>query len=267
MLIGVFDSGIGGLTVLRALHEQWPGHSTLYLGDTARVPYGTKSSQTVMRYAQQNVQHLLERGVELIVVACNTASAYALPELGDHAPVPVIGVIEPGAEEAVEASRSGHIAVIGTAATVGSGAYERAIIRRRPDARVSARACPLLVPLADEGLERTSIAYAAAERYLDPWLPGRHDRPDALVLGCTHYPVFKPLLRDLLGDDVALIDSAGATARALRPWLEVASAEPTPRHAIAVTDGAEGFRTTAARLLGRSHVALEVVDIQPMVQT
>lgn len=263
MLIGVFDSGIGGLTVLRALRRMWPAHSTIYLGDTARVPYGTKSGDTVVRYALQNTQYLLGQGIQLLVVACNTASAFALERLTEL-PVPVMGVIAPGAQAAVEATRGGHIAVIGTSATIASGAYVRAISSLRPGTRISPRACPLFVPLAEEGWEETAVARAVAERYLEDWLPGRADRPDTLVLGCTHYPVFKPVLAELLGPTVALIDSADATARAIAPFMKNAPPEAAPTHRLIVTDGAPGFAKTAARLLGEPEISLEVVDISPL---
>lgn len=261
MNIGVFDSGIGGLTVLRALRQAWPGHSTIYLGDTARVPYGTKSRETVLRYARQNTQLLIEQGIDLLVIACNTATAYALEPLAEEMPVPVVGVIGPGAEAAAAATRGGHIAVIGTSATVASGAYERAIRALKPQVRISAKACPLFVPLAEEGWEETDIARAVAERYLADWLPGRPDRPDTLVLGCTHYPVLKPVLGELLGPAVTLIDSAEATARAVSPYLESAAPEVSPTHRLIVTDGAEGFARTATRLLGEHDLTLEVVDL------
>jgi glutamate racemase len=260
--IGVFDSGIGGITVLRAIQEAWPGHSTVYLGDTARVPYGSKSRQTVVRYARQIAHYLLGEGIDLLVVACNTASAYALDDLSDLS-VPVLGVIEPGARAAALATRTGHIAVIGTAATVGSGAYPRAIVRRRPDARVSSRACPLFVPLADEGWESTPVARAVAERYLEPWLPGRPDRPDVLVLGCTHYPVLAPVLAEVMGPEVALIDSAHAVARELAPYLEHAPAEARPARRMIVTDGAPGFTAAAQRWLGVA-TPLETIDLTPL---
>lgn len=286
MLIGVFDSGIGGLTVLRALRERWPDHSTLYLGDTARVPYGTKSHETVIRYARQNTSYLIDQGIELLVIACNTASAHALEALTDL-PIPVIGVIEPGAEAAARAiaertsaaHRLGvpqdadcaptpaaepvHVAVIGTAATIGSGAYERALHRLTPGVRISARACPLFVPIADEGLEDTEIAEAAARRYLADWLPGQPEHPEILLLGCTHYPVLKPLLSRLMGPESTLIDSAETTAHAVGRWLEDADQEDDPTHRICVTDGAPGFERTAARWLGLPRVRLEVIDLIP----
>ena len=262
MLIGVFDSGIGGLTVLRALRQAWPGHATLYLGDTARVPYGTKSAATIVRYARQNAAFLIEEGIDLLVVACNTASAYAIEALEDLS-VPIIGVIQPGAEAAARAGHARHIGVIGTAATIASGAYRRAIARLRPDVKLSAQACPLFVPLVEEGWENGPIARAAAERYLANWLPGQPDRPDVVVLGCTHYPVLKPILGEVLGDDVVLIDSAEATVQAVAQDIEGLAADPESRQRVVVTDGAEGFASTAAHLLGESEVVLEVVDIMP----
>jgi glutamate racemase len=271
LLIGVFDSGIGGLTVLRALRAAWPGHSTIYLGDTARVPYGSKSPQTVIRYARQVADFLLGEGIELLVVACNTASANALEALADL-PVPVVGVIEPGAQGAAEAVRrkshpAPHIGVIGTRATINSGAYQRALERLLPGVRISARPCPLLVPLADEGWEETEIARAVARQYLADWLPDAPGapagRPSALVLGCTHYPVLRPTLAAVLGPEVELIDSAQTTARALTPHLQALPNEATPSHRLLVTDGAPGFAGTAARLLDERGIQFEVVDLVP----
>lgn len=263
MLIGVFDSGIGGLTVLKALQSAWPGHSTIYLGDTARVPYGSKSPETIFRYARQNTQFLIEQGIDLLVIACNTASAHALERL-DQLPIPVVGVIEPGAQAAAEASSRGHIGVIGTAATVSSGAYERAILARRPDAQITTRACPLFVPLAEEGWEDTPVARLTIEKYLADWLPGQPCQPDTLVLGCTHYPVLRPALRRALGDDITLIDSAEATARAVAPYLAGIPTEANPTQRLFVTDGAEGFARIARRLLGQTNATLEVIDITPL---
>ena len=263
MLIGVFDSGIGGLTVLKALQTAWPGHSTVYLGDTARVPYGSKSPETIYRYALQNTRFLIEQGVDLLVIACNTASAHALDRL-DKGPVPILGVIEPGALAAAEATRSGHIGVIGTAATIASGAYERAILARRPGTRVTARACPLFVPLAEEGWEDSPIARLTVEKYLADWLPGQPGRPDTLVLGCTHYPVLRPMLTRVLGEDIRLIDSAEATARAVAPYLEGRPTETRPIQRLFVTDGAEGFARVARRLLDQGEASLDVIDLHPL---
>ena len=265
MNIGVFDSGIGGVTVLRALRRRWPGHSTTYLGDTARVPYGTKSPQTVARYARQVAHCLLAEGIDLLVVACNTASAHALDSLADL-PVPVVGVIEPGARAAAAATRGGPIGVIGTSGTIASGAYERAIHRLRPGTSVLSIACPLFVPLADEGWEDSPIARLAAERYLEPWRPGRAGRPDTVVLGCTHYPVLRPALAEVLGPGIELIDSAETNAESVAPYLAHLPAESDPLHRLFVTDGAPGFAAVAARLLGGPVPPLEVIDLEPLAQ-
>jgi glutamate racemase len=213
--IGVFDSGVGGLTVLRALRQALPHESLLYLGDTARLPYGTKSPETVVRYAEQAARVLARRGVKLLVIACNTASAVALDHLAEvFAPLPVVGVVEPGATAACEASRSGQIVVIATEGTVRGGAYERAIRARRPDAVVLQVPCSLFVALAEEGWVAGPIAEAIAHRYLDAplaELPGA----DCLVLGCTHFPVLRAAISAAVGPRITLIDSAETTARAV----------------------------------------------------
>jgi glutamate racemase len=215
--IGVFDSGVGGLTVLRELRKQIPGESIVYLGDTARVPYGTKSSPTVLRYAHEAARFLLAQRVKLLVVACNTASAVALDELSDRYDVPVVGVIDPGARRALEVSRNGRIGVIGTEGTVRSGAYERALRKVRSDIEVFTAACPLFVPLAEEGWARHEIARLAAREYLAALLV---QGIDTLVLGCTHYPLLKQTLSEVVGSDVQLVDSARETAKAVASRLK-----------------------------------------------
>jgi glutamate racemase len=210
--IGVFDSGIGGLTVVRELLRQLPHESLLYFGDTARVPYGNKSPETVRRFSHEILDFLVARDVKLVVVACNTASAHALEELKGVAPVPVEGVIEPGARAAVAASRTGRIGVIGTAGTVASGAYTRAIEAADGKVEVSASACPLFVPLVEEGWLDHPATRLIAEEYLAPL---RSRDIDTLVLGCTHYPLLKPLLSSVLGPTIRLIDSAEQTAAAV----------------------------------------------------
>ena len=190
--LGVFDSGIGGLTVARALFERLPHEAVLYFGDTARVPYGPKSPETVRRYSAEILAYLIGRGVKAVVVACNTSTAHALDHLRSRASVPVVGVIEPGARAAVAASRSGTIGVIGTVGTVASGAYERAIKALRPDATVVSAACPLFVPLVEEGWFDHPAAELIARDYLEPL---RRSGVDVVVLGCTHYPLLKPLLQ------------------------------------------------------------------------
>src|SRR6058998_3208217 len=215
--LGVFDSGIGGLTVARAVFERLPHESVIYFGDTARVPYGPKSPDTVRRYSGEILAYLLQRGVKALVVACNTISAQALDFLRERSPVPLVGVIEPGARAAVQGTRSGKIGVIGTAGTIASGAYERAITAIRPDARVHARACPLFVPLVEEGWFDHPATELIAREYLEPL---QRAGVESLVLGCTHYPLLKPLLARVMGPGVTLVDSAEQTAKVVARELE-----------------------------------------------
>jgi glutamate racemase len=220
--VGVFDSGVGGLTVARSLTERLPKEEIVYLGDTARVPYGSKSAETVVRYSRMAADFLVGEGVKMIVVACNTASAFALDALRAQLPLPVLGVIEPGARAAVAATRSGRIGVIGTLGTVRSGSYPRAIAAIEPGAQVTARACPLLVPLAEEGWLDDEIAAAVARRYLAD-LAAEAPTIDVLVLGCTHYPLLRPLLErvanEVFAHPVTLVDSAETMARAVEAEL------------------------------------------------
>ena len=268
--IGVFDSGVGGLTVLRALAAALPHEDFLYLGDTARLPYGTKSPESIRRYALQAAALLRERGVKCLVVACNTASAVALDELAaGFAPVPVVGVVEPGAAAACAATRSGHIAVVATESTVRGGAYQAAIRRCRPGASVAARACPLFVALAEEGWTDGPVVEAVIHRYLDDLFDGdAAAHPDTLVLGCTHFPVLAPALRKVLGERVAIVDSAQTTAAELAGVLERAGLRHPPRPAagritLLATDSAERFARVGATFLGRSLQPgdVEVVDL------
>jgi glutamate racemase len=259
--IGVFDSGIGGLTVFKALRQALPpSEGLLYLGDTARVPYGTKSAETVVRYAREGARFLAERGIKALVVACNTMSAVALRELESELPFPVVGVIEPGAEAACRATRSGAIGVVGTAATIGSGAYTRAIARHRADARVTGRACPLFVPLAEEGWVDNEVARYTARAYL-----GGLREIDTLVLGCTHYPLLKAVIGETMGHDVVLVDSAEATAGAVRNQLEAADllsrTDRTGEDHFFVTDSSERFHDVGSRFLGRTLARLERVSL------
>lgn len=253
--IGVFDSGVGGLTVLRALRARLPDESLIYLGDTARLPYGTKSHDTVIRYAVQAAGLLAERGVKLLVVACNTASAHALPELRRvFKDLPVIGVIEPGAQAACRASASGRIAVIATESTVRAGAYEQAILRLRPQASVQSTACPLFVALAEEGMVDGPIAEAIARHYLAPLFAERAMAvSDSLVLGCTHFPALADTLRKVVGDSVTVIDSATTTADVVERELasndllcRARAVRPTRYLA---TDAPERFARVAATFL------------------
>jgi glutamate racemase len=229
--IGIFDSGMGGLTVMRALKARLPQESLVYLGDTARLPYGTKSVDTVSRYAAQAAAALMTQDIKLLVVACNTASAAAVPLLSRTLPVPVVGVIEPGAQAAVAAAPQGPIAVIATEGTVRGGAYVRAIQAAAPSMPVVQQACPLFVALAEEGLTHGTIVELAALRYLDPLL-ATLPRPRALVLGCTHFPVLKDTIAKVAGPDVALVDSAETTAASVesilrdRDLLHAGAAQP-----------------------------------------
>jgi len=207
--IGVFDSGIGGLTVLKALVEALPAEDFIYLGDTARLPYGTKSAEVIIRYSRENTEFLLAKGIKLLVVACNTASAVALGEIARDTIVPVTGVIEPGARAAAAASRSGKIGVIGTEATIASGAYTRALQHLRPGVEIYTRACPLLVPLVEEGWTDNTIAEQTVAYYLESL---KTSGIDTLLLGCTHYPLLRDLFRRVLGPGVRIVDSASATA-------------------------------------------------------
>ena len=249
--LGVFDSGLGGLTVARALFERLPHESVIYFGDTARVPYGNKSADTVRRYSAQILEFLLGRGVKMVVVACNTSTAHALEHLRARSPVPVIGVIEPGARAAVAASRGGPLGVIGTAGTVASGAYQRAITALRPGARVESVACPLFVPLVEEGWLDHPATELIAREYLAPLSVAR---VDVVVLGCTHYPLLKPVLGRVLGPGVTLIDGAGETARAAAEALAqgglAAGGSRPPVHHFVVSDDAPRFQKVGATFLG-----------------
>jgi glutamate racemase len=260
--LGVFDSGIGGLTVVRALFERLPNESVIYFGDTARVPYGPKSPETVRRYSAEILGYLLHRGVKAVVVACNTSTAHALTYLQAHAQVPVVGVIEPGARAAVAATRAGRIGVIGTAGTIASGAYERAIKALAPDVTVVSQACPLFVPLVEEGWFDHSATELVAREYLGPLLARQ---VDVLVLGCTHYPLLKPLLHQMLGPGVQLIDSAEETANAVRGVLELeglaAPPDARPSHRFVVSDDEPHFRRVGARFLGEKLQDVEVVPL------
>ncbi len=214
--VGVFDSGIGGLTVLKALAEALPAEQFIYLGDTARLPYGTKSAEVIVRYSRENSEFLLAKGIKMLVVACNTSSAVALGEIASDTAVPVVGVIEPGARAAARASRSGKIGIIGTEATITSGAYTRALQKFRPKAEIYTRACPLLVPLVEEGFLDNEIAEKAVAYYLESL---RASGIDTLLLGCTHYPLLSALFKRVLGPAVRLVDSASATAEVVRERL------------------------------------------------
>jgi glutamate racemase len=258
--IGVFDSGVGGLTVAAALARALPGESILYLGDTARLPYGTKSADTVTRYTERNLDFLAARGVKAVVVACNTASALALPRLAPK--LPLWGVVEPGAERAARTSR-GRVGVIATEATIRSGAYASALRALRPDLAILSEACPLFVPLVEEGWLDDPVTEAVARRYLAPLLAAEID---TLVLGCTHYPLLAPLLARVAGPSVELVDSAEAVAARVASDLAargaLAPAGESRHDHFCVTDDSERFARLARTILGRE-VLLELVDLGP----
>lgn len=257
--IGVFDSGIGGLTVAHEVIRQLPHESIIYFGDTARVPYGPKSPETVRRYSREIAGFLRDEGVKSIVIACNTATAHALTVLRDEMDMPVIGVVEPGARAAVAATTSGHIGVIGTAGTIKSGAYERAIRDLDSNIRVTPRACPLFVPLVEEGWTDHEATRLIAREYLEPMLG---DEIDTLVLGCTHYPLLKPLLHEVLGPDVRLIDSAEETAAETARTLSAAhlSAATTadPAYRFIASDDPLQFLQLGQRFLGGTMEGVEI---------
>ncbi|MFI5279463.1 MAG: glutamate racemase [Gemmatimonadales bacterium] len=260
--IGVFDSGIGGLTVAREIMRRLPHESLVYFGDTARVPYGNKSPDTVRRYSREITDLLLGRGVKLVVVACNTASAHALEDLRSTGKVPVIGVVEPGAGAAVLATRTGSIGVIGTSGTISSGAYERAIHALKPAVRVTQKACPLFVPLVEEGWLDTPATRFVALEYLEDLAK---DGIDTLVLGCTHYPLLKPLIAEVMGKGIRLIDSAEATARAVEQQLDDAGLrgpdDARGKCHFIVSDAPGQFEKVGAAFLGQPVKDIELVTL------
>ncbi len=259
--IGVFDSGIGGLTVVAALRRRLPDERIIYLGDTARLPYGTKSPATIRRYSLQNADFLLQRGIKLLVIACNTASAWALAELRQASPVPAIDVVGPGCRRAAEVSRGGRIGVIGTDATIRSEAYPKAIRALLPEAEVASRSCPLFVPLVEEGWLEGPVTEQVVEVYLDDF---RRSGIDCLVLGCTHYPLLKPAIGRFLGGGVELVDSAEAVAaeveRELRAADLLAGGSRRPDRFF-LTDRSPTFRRAMALFLGGEASGAELVDI------
>ncbi len=262
--IGVFDSGIGGLTVLKEIISLLPGEDTVYLGDTARVPYGTKSRETVIRYSLENSAFLRSQGVKLIVAACNTASAYAVQELSAALDIPVTGVIEPGARAALEASPSGRIGIIGTEGTIGSHAYSRIIKSLRPGASVFEKACPLFVPIVEEGFLEEKATELIVEKYLEDL---RRKDIETLVLGCTHYPLLKGPISRAMGPGVRLIDSAKATAAVVRTILDKNGLAKTEKGAAAshrffVTDSPRRFQRVGRIFFGRHLPEPSLVSLQ-----
>src|SRR6478672_3276430 len=270
--IGIFDSGVGGLTVYRALHDRLPNERFIYLGDTARVPYGTKSMATVERYAIENSRFLASRGIKMLVVACNTASALALPKIRDSIGMNVVGVIGPVGRKAVEltsAQSRPKIGVIATEATVASNAYLNAIKRACEDAEVIQAACPLFVPLAEEGWTSEPETYSIAKKYLKTIIEAS---PDALVLGCTHYPILKEVIQQTMGENVTLIDSGEARAEEVENLLTTSGLtnveQPVRERHLCddldnfyVTDAADRFARVAERFLGSQPSILEAIEV------
>jgi glutamate racemase len=269
--IGVFDSGMGGLTVLRALKTTLPNESFIYLGDTARLPYGTKSAATVQQYASQMARILVEKGIKALVIACNTATTAALPHLQELLPdIPVMGVVHPGAAAAVAATKNYRIAVFATETTIASNAYQNLIQVQLPQAQISTRVCSLLVALAEEGMIANPIARETFQHYLSDF-----KEEDTLLLGCTHFPVFKPLLQSMLPKTVTIVDSAEATAKALQEVLE-AKALAFPKNVqddiadtkgtfvqYLVTDSIARFQKVGELFLGNSlqNASIELIDV------
>ncbi|HEY6871365.1 MAG TPA: glutamate racemase [Geobacteraceae bacterium] len=249
--IGIFDSGVGGLTVLKEIARALPQEDTIYFGDTARFPYGTKSPETIVRYSLEIASFLVKRDIKLLVVACNTASAVSLEALQAHLSIPVVGVIEPGARRAVSATRSGKVGVIGTEGTIRSSAYAKAIKRLNPDVEVITRACPLFVPLAEEGWVDNEVARLTARIYLQGL---REEGVDTLVLGCTHYPILKGIVAEVMGEGVRLVDSGEETARTVAEILRgkglLRPSTEKGNHHYYVTDVPAGFVRVGNRLLG-----------------
>jgi len=264
--IGVFDSGIGGLTVVHELMMRVPNEEIVYLGDTARLPYGTKSPETVLRFLRENLAFLKRKNVKMIVVACNTASSVALPKLLEEEDIPLVGVLQPGARAAVQATRTKRVGVVGTTATIRSGAYEDALWKLEPSIKIWSRACPLFVPLVEEGWHEDEITYLTARRYLDSMADFD---ADTLVLGCTHYPVIKGIISRVVGDRVQLVDSAHETAAEVERVLESnglrSDLDRPGTITVYVTDIPYLFKEVGERFLRRPMEHVERIDLETVL--
>jgi glutamate racemase len=260
--IGVFDSGIGGLTVVRSLMERLPRESITYFGDTARVPYGGKSAEVVKEYAFQNTRFLLRQGVKIIVVACNTVSAVAIDDLRSHFSIPIVGMIQPGARAAAAWTKSGRIGVIGTLATIASDSYARALHTENRKLHVLSHACPLFVPLAEEGWSQHPVAEMTANEYLTAF---RNQNIDTLILGCTHYPILRTVIQQAVGEKVQLIDSGEAAAEEVELFLRkqgLLNTRPEhPNHAFFVSDVPQRFRQLGSIFLGKSDLRVQRIHL------
>ncbi len=261
--IGIFDSGIGGLTVVKRTDEFLPDENVIYFGDTARVPYGTKSNSTVIEYALQDAAFLMKSNIKMLIVACNTASSVAIPAIEDKFSIPVIGVIKPGAEMALNNTKNGRIGVIGTNATINNKAYSTELLNLDPDLKVFEKACPLFVPLAEEGWTEHRASLLIAEEYLAEL---KKENIDTLILGCTHYPILTNVIQKVMGDDVKLIDSGTASAVILKKYLVenglVNKSESRGRHEYYVSDISTKFREVAEMFLGRPVEKIEKIDLE-----
>jgi len=264
--IGVFDSGVGGLTVVREIMRQIPNEKIVYFGDTARVPYGNKSKETVTRYSRQIVRFLQTKQVKAIVVACNTASAFALDEIEKEIDIPIIGVVRPGAKVAAEATRNGRVGVIGTAGTVGSNIYSTYIKQIKPNAEVTSKACPLFVPLVEEGLWQDPVTDEIAMRYLSELID---IGIDTLILGCTHYPLIRSTVGRIMGEHVTLVNPAYETARELKELLmEKGLFNPIPpqlgtnKYQFFVSDGADRFMQFANSIIKYGILSTKIINIE-----
>lgn len=261
--IGVFDSGVGGLTVAREIMRQLPGEDLVYFGDTARVPYGSKSKNTVLKYSRQIVRFLRTKDVKAIVVACNTASALALDDIAAEIDIPIIGVVKPGAKMAVETTKTGNVGVIGTESTIKSGIYNDYIRELNPDITVVSKACPLFVPLVEEGLLEDRVTDDIVARYLQEM---KEYRVDSLVLGCTHYPLIRNTIKRFMGDEVRLVNPAFETAKSLKELLAeqgiLNTSRRKPEYEYYVSDGVDKFITFADSVLPCHVTDTQVVDIE-----
>jgi glutamate racemase len=261
--IGVFDSGIGGLTVVHEVFRKLPAESVIYFGDTARVPYGTKSAASVQRFAVQDAAFLMRYDVKMLIIACHTASAFAMPILQDRFDTPILGVTEPGIEAAIRETRNRRIGVIGTRGTIQSNAYANYLKKRRPEVKLYSQACPLFVPLVEEGWLDHSVTREITEIYLAPVL---RNRIDTLILGCTHYPLLKPVIQEVAGSTVRLIDSAEETASRVREQLAhhdlLNESDAPPSHRFFVSDIPAQFQQIGERFLGRPLGVVSQVEIE-----
>jgi glutamate racemase len=259
--IGIFDSGIGGLTVAQEVTRLLPEEQIVYFGDTARVPYGTKSKESVIKFSRDNVHVLLRYNVKVVVIACNTSTSWALNILRKEFKIPIIGVIEPGSRRAVEVSRKNRIGVIATPSTIKSDKYAQTILKMAPKAHVASKACPLFVPLVEEGWLDHQVTESVAREYL---LSLKAENIDTLILGCTHYPLLKAVLQKVMGKGVSLVDSATETAREVKKLLEaqglLRASTRSPKHEFLVSDEPEHFRVVAKRFLGHDLPHVRRVD-------